>query len=355
MTIMGPHDLDHAVSDAVRALRGVAHLDWSAPAGGLEWSCHDTAVHLAGDLTGFAAQLAGRVTESWLPLRVTAAPDTSPSGVVDLVEASGRLLVAAVHTAGPDVRAWHPAGSAGPDGFAAMGAAETLLHCHDILGGLGATHWRGSERTAALVLERLFPHAPLSTTGDPWDSLLAATGRVDLPDLAPQENWRWYNDPIRGVGVILCEIGPAAAADLHAGGTGGFAWTEDGPAEGTRIGAGMVGLADEVGEYRPGWGPYAIVRARDHRAIGGIGFHGAPDPDGQAEIGYDLVASARRQGHATEALRALAGWAFAQPGLTGLHARVDEDNVASQAVVRRAGFQESGTDDGVVRYRLSPL
>ncbi|MER5727237.1 GNAT family N-acetyltransferase [Streptomyces sp. NPDC002138] len=352
MTPMGPHALDRTVSEAVRALRAVAHLDWSVPAAGLEWSCRDTVVHLAGDLTGFAAQLAGRVTGGCLPLTVGAAPRTAPTGLADLVEASGRLLSAAVRDAGQDARAWHPAGPAGPDGFAAMGAAELALHTRDVVHALGVTDWQPSGDTARLILDRLFPHAPRSVEGGPWGSLLAATGRADLPGLPRRREWRWYNDALPGVGVVLCEIGPSAAADLYAGGDGGFVWPDDGPGEGTRIASGMVGLAREVGEYRPGWGPYAIVRLSDRRAIGGVGFHGAPDPDGHAEVGYDLVPSARGTGHATEALRALAGWAFGQPALTELHATVEEDNLPSHAVLARLGFRKAGSGEDGVRYLL---
>ncbi|THA56611.1 GNAT family N-acetyltransferase [Streptomyces sp. A1136] len=351
MTLFTAGDLTRTVAEAVGALREVADRDWSLPAAGLEWSCRDTAVHLTSDLTAFAAQLAGRA-DSWLPLTVGAAAEAAPDALIDLVEASGRLLAAAVFAADPQDRAWHRAGAAGADGFAAMGATELLLHAHDILHGLGRADWTGSAHTGALILDRLFPHAPRPASADAWGSLLAATGRADLPGLPRRRNWRWYGDPIRGAGVVLCEIGPSAAADLHTGGEGGFVWAEDGPPEGTRIAAGMLGLAREVGEYHPGWGPYAIIRAADRLAIGGIGFHGAPDPEGQAEIGYDLVPSARGRGHATDAVRALAARAFARPGLTALRAVVEEGNAPSHAVVRRAGFRRDGSEDGTVRYLL---
>lgn len=92
----------------------------------------------------------------------------------------------------------------------------------------------------------------------------------------------------------------------------------------------------------------AGVRSRDRRAVGGIGFHAAPDADGRAETGYELVPSARGCGHATEALRALARWAFAQPGAHELCATVDGANEPSRAVLRRAGFEHRGAG----RYAL---
>jgi RimJ/RimL family protein N-acetyltransferase len=350
MTIMGPHDVDAAVALTTRALGEVAHLDWSRPADGLEWSCYDTVVHVASDFNAYAAQLTARATDAYVPFEISAEPGTTPEGLIQVVEATGGLLSAAVHAARQDDRAWHPYGAAGADGFAAMGILETLLHTHDVLRGLGTTGWEPSAALCAGVLARLFPHAPLGHA--PWETLLWATGRGELPGLPRLAVWRWYADPVSAEGLTLCELSPRVAAELHAGGTGGFVWAEDGPADGTRSAAGMVAKAFEEGTYRPGWGAYAIVRAADRRAIGGMGFHTAPDADGAAEIGYDVVPSARGKGHATAALRALADWAFAQPGTTRLTATVDEDNAPSHGVVTRAGFTPTGPKEGSMGYVL---
>lgn len=347
-------DLDRAVALSTEALRAVAHRDWRTPAGGLDWSCHDTAVHMAEDLVAYAAQLAVRATDGYVPLEVRANEDATPTGVLDMITAAGSFLSAAVAAAGPDVRAWHPAGTAGPDGFAAMGVIEMLLHTHDVLGGLGVHDWQPGPELPAVVLDRLFPHLPRGAADDSWRTLLWATGRGDLPGLSRQTLWRWYADPVRAERVLLCEITPNVAADLHAGGTGGFVWAEDGPGEGTRYAAGRSAEAREEGTYRPGWGPYAIIRASDRRAIGGMGFHAAPDAGGRAELGYDLLPSARGNGYATEAAKALSGWAFGQPGCTLLTAEADDANAPSHGVLRRAGFTEAGSGEGTVRYTLSP-
>ncbi|KPI06784.1 GCN5-related N-acetyltransferase [Actinobacteria bacterium OV450] len=351
MTIMGSDAVDRSVSLTARALRDVAHLDWSVPAADLEWSCYDTAVHVAGDFTGYAAQLTGRATGAYVPFDISADPGTTPSGLIDVIEATGGLLSAAVAVTPPEVRAWHPYGMAGPDGFAAMGVVETLLHTHDILNGLGVHDWEPDADLCEQVLDRLFPHVP--RTAAPWPALLWATGRTGLPGLPRRRVWRWYSEPVAAGRVVLCEISPNVAADLHAGGTGGFAWAEDGPGEGTRFAAGMVATARDEGTHRPGWGAYAIVRTQDRRAIGGMGFHAAPDAEGHAEVGYDLVPSARGNGYATDALNGLTAWAFGQPGVTALHASVDEDNAPSHGVVGRVGFERTGsTEGGGVRYTL---
>ncbi|MFD7026991.1 GNAT family N-acetyltransferase [Streptomyces sp. NPDC059917] len=348
MTIMSAQHIDEAVSLTTRALRGVADLDWTVPAGGLEWNCYDTVVHVAGDFTCYAGQLAARAADGWVPFEITADPGTEPAGLIQIIEATGGLLSAVVAAGPADVRAWHPSGSGGPDAFAAMGVLEAFVHTHDVVTGLGVTDWEPPAPLCAAVLDRLFPHAP--RTHAPWPTLLWATGRGELPGLARLAAWRWHADPIRSERLVLCEISPVTGADLHAGGPGGFAWAEDGPFEGTRFAGGMVAKAREGGTYRPGWGAYAIVRAADGVAVGGIGFHAAPDGDGNAEIGYDIVPSARGNGYAVEAVRALSGWALAQDGLTTLHATVDDDNLASHAVITRAGFARSGAGEGDVHY-----
>lgn len=111
------------------------------PAAGLEWSCYDTAVHIGSDFAAYAAQLTGRAAGAYVPFEISADPGTTPEGLIEIIEATGGLLSAAVAVARPGDRAWHPYGMAGGDGFAAMGVVETLLHTHDILGALGTHDW----------------------------------------------------------------------------------------------------------------------------------------------------------------------------------------------------------------------
>ncbi|MFE2583671.1 GNAT family N-acetyltransferase, partial [Streptomyces sp. NPDC059378] len=148
---------------------------------------------------------------------------------------------------------------------------------------------------------------------------------------------------------------PPPARHRRLGGDGGFEWIEGGPFEGTRDAAGMLVKAYEAGVHRPEWGVFALVRAEDGRAVGGMGFHGAPDEQGRAEIGYDLVEGARGRGYATEALRALSQWALARDDVRSVFATVDGDNAPSQAVLSRAGFTRVDADtagDGELAYEL---
>ena len=143
-----------------------------------------------------------------------------------------------------------------------------------------------------------------------------------------------------------------ALADLRAGGSGGHAWLGGEPYEGTRGAAGMVLKAHEAGVLRPGFGLYVVVRTADGRALGSMGFHGAPDEDGRTEIGYDLDEPARGHGYATEALRALAGWALARDDVRRLFATVAHANAPSRAVLERSGFVLVGEGEEEYAYEL---
>ncbi|MEU1195503.1 GNAT family N-acetyltransferase [Streptomyces sp. NPDC005813] len=356
MADMGGDQVSQAVEGSVAVLRAAAGLDWEgAPAGRLAWSCRRTAEHIAGDLIAYAGRLAGRATEAYVPFEIVMEDGTDHAGVVDVIETTGALLAAAVRTTPREVRAFHPYPfrSANREGFAAMGVAEVLLHTHDIAEGLGLAY----EPPAALceaVLTRIFPH--VRPGPDHWRTLLWATGRRDLPGRAPVTEWRWSNNLVIGTERLTLQgVTPAAAADLSTGGTGGFAWIEGGPFEGTRDAAGMVVKAYEGGVHRPEWGMFVLVRREDGRAVGGMGFHGAPDEDGRAEVGYDLAEHARGHGYATEALRALAAEALARDDVTTLFAAIDRANTPSQAVISRAGFTRVSEDVEQYAYELRGL
>lgn len=99
---------------------------------------------------------------------------------------------------------------------------------------------------------------------------------------------------------------------------------------------------------------YVIVRASDGLAVGDAGFHGPPRPDGELEVGYALVPKARGAGLATEAVRLLIGWAWSQPGVRRIVARVDEGNGDSERLLQRRGFEFAGARDGFRRFTLDP-
>ncbi|MCF1600423.1 GNAT family N-acetyltransferase [Streptomyces muensis] len=331
--------LEQAVASCAALLRTVTDRDWTAArAGRTDWNCHETVVHVADDLIAYAGNLAGRAQEKYVPFDLAPHDDADNADLIHIVETTGAILTATIRTTPPEIRAFHPYPfrSANRDGFAAMGIAEVILHTHDIAEGLGVAY----EPPAALpefVLTRIFPH--IQPGPDHWRTLLWATGRGDLPGREPVTEWRWNNNLVLSTDRLTLQgVTPASAADLSVGGDGGFTWVVGGPYEGTREAAGMVLKAREAGVHRPEFGLFILVRREDGLAVGGMGFHGVPDEEGRAEVGYDLVEGARGRGYASEALTALSEWALARDDVDVLYATVEADNLPSQAVATRAGY-----------------
>ncbi|MFJ9601850.1 GNAT family N-acetyltransferase [Streptomyces althioticus] len=344
--------MEAAVAHSVAALGAVTDRDWAGVrAGRLEWTCRKTAEHVAGDLIGYATQLAGREQDAYAPFDIALLDDADNAGTLRVVSAMGVLLAAAVRTTPRSVRAFHPFPfrHAGREGFAAMGIAEVLLHTHDIAEGLGIAYEPPAD-LCEFVLTRIFPHVRPGPS--PWPTLLWATGRGELEGRERVTTWRWYNNPVlRSERLDLEGVTPAVAASLSVAGDGGFTWAGGAPAEGTRVGAGIGVKQYEEGTFLPEWGMYVLVRREDDRAVGAMGFHGAP-ADGRVEIGYDLVVEARGNGYATEALRTLSAWALDQDAVHTVVAVVEEPNVPSQKVVTRAGFTEVSRQEGRITYEL---
>jgi hypothetical protein len=199
-------DVRFAVQLAVAALRAAPAAHWDAMAGSLEWDCWETVEHLSDDLFSYAAQLGpetppldGAVPFAWTrrkpsgPANVVFADRAAgPTGLLQVLEASGALLAAIVRTTPPRVRAYHSFGVADPEGFAAMGVVETLVHTHDVAEGLSVA-WAPPADLCYRALSRLFPDAPTDT--DRWHTLLWATGRAELPGRPRLASWRWYGAP----------------------------------------------------------------------------------------------------------------------------------------------------------------
>lgn len=175
-------------------LEPLVALDWSVTAGTLDWTCRETLVHVGHDLLAYAAQVAGRAQDAYLPLDLVIRDDASVSEVLAVVEACGGLLVAALRAAGPDTRAWH-FGPCDVSGFAALGVAEVVLHTYDITQGLNV-NWRIPAKFSTRVLARLAPDAAIQQrqeTGKRQHStqvLLRHTGRLGNVGL-----WRWRITP----------------------------------------------------------------------------------------------------------------------------------------------------------------
>ncbi|MEU3452788.1 GNAT family N-acetyltransferase [Micromonospora sp. NPDC006766] len=90
-----------------------------------------------------------------------------------------------------------------------------------------------------------------------------------------------------------------------------------------------------------------IVDAASGAVAGGSALVYDEPATGQAMLGYSVLPEARGRGLATRAVRLVAGWAF-EIGLARLWAGTRPENVASQRVLKKAGFRR----EGLLRGRL---
>lgn len=127
----------------------------------------------------------------------------------------------------------------------------------------------------------------------------------------------------------------------------GWNFPPDYPMPDTADGVGLA-LRHAAEEF----GFYLVVRRGDELVVGEIGFVGPP-VEGVVTIGYAVVPSARRQGYATEAIRALSGWALARRDVDEVRAQTLPDNEPSARALLSAGFAEIEPVPRLRRFVLS--
>jgi RimJ/RimL family protein N-acetyltransferase len=83
----------------------------------------------------------------------------------------------------------------------------------------------------------------------------------------------------------------------------------------------------------------------DNEIVGLCGYKQPPAADGKVEIGYGITESRRNQGHATRAVSAMLVLARRDPSVSTVVAATSVDNIASQTVLERNGFERTGMSD----------
>ena len=102
------------------------------------------------------------------------------------------------------------------------------------------------------------------------------------------------------------------------------------------------------------WNWYAIwmIELKNGPHIGELCFKGL-DENGVAEIGYGISGGYQNQGFAGEAVQAVVAWALKEPEVTAIEAETDANNIASQRVLEKCGFEPNGkTGEEGPRYVL---
>ena len=98
---------------------------------------------------------------------------------------------------------------------------------------------------------------------------------------------------------------------------------------------------------------WELVLKSTNTAIGGMGFNGEPNEQGEAEVGYMIEEGHQNKGFATEALKLLSSWALSQERVKSVVVHTYRDNLPSQRILIKSGFEEVGTDEAqLMTFRL---
>jgi len=98
---------------------------------------------------------------------------------------------------------------------------------------------------------------------------------------------------------------------------------------------------------------WLIVITGELIGTGMVGFKGVPNEKGWVEIGYGIDLLYQRLGYISEAVQAMIDWAFSHKECLAITATaVLVNNFASQKVLLRNGFVETGQDEKGINFRL---
>jgi RimJ/RimL family protein N-acetyltransferase len=93
------------------------------------------------------------------------------------------------------------------------------------------------------------------------------------------------------------------------------------------------------------WWNWLIVRQDNREVVGSVAFGGRPDAGGAVLIGYAMYPGREGMGYATEAVRAMVDWAFAQPGVKVVRALAPVWNTPAVHVAEKVGMRPVTSDE----------
>jgi [ribosomal protein S5]-alanine N-acetyltransferase len=107
----------------------------------------------------------------------------------------------------------------------------------------------------------------------------------------------------------------------------------------------IVGARLRTNPTESQWWNWLIARQDDGRAVGSVAFGGPPDARGAVLIGYAMYPGHEGLGYATEAVRALIQWAFAQPEVRTVRALAPVWNTPAVHVAEKVGMRPVASEE----------
>lgn len=97
---------------------------------------------------------------------------------------------------------------------------------------------------------------------------------------------------------------------------------------------------------------WTLISKKDNKMVGDLCFVGAPNADGETEIGYGTYETFAGKGFMTEAVGGMISWAKKQPEIHAIIADTDKQNTASFRVLEKNGFVKTGETETLLKWKL---
>jgi RimJ/RimL family protein N-acetyltransferase len=98
---------------------------------------------------------------------------------------------------------------------------------------------------------------------------------------------------------------------------------------------------------------WTLISKKENKMVGDLCFVGAPNADGEIEIGYGTYDIFTGLGFMTEAVGGMISWAKKQPEIHAIIADTEKQNTASFRVLEKNDFVKTGENETLLKWRLS--
>lgn len=93
------------------------------------------------------------------------------------------------------------------------------------------------------------------------------------------------------------------------------------------------------------WWNWLVVDRASGEAVGSVAFGGPVNAQGAVLVGYAMYSEYEGQGYATEAVKAMVGWAFGQPGVREVRALAPVWNTPALRVAENVGMRPVASEE----------
>lgn len=97
---------------------------------------------------------------------------------------------------------------------------------------------------------------------------------------------------------------------------------------------------------------WTLISKKDNKMVGDLCFVGAPNAEGEIEIGYGTYEIFAGLGFMTEAVGGMISWAKNQPEILAIIADTEKQNTASFRVLEKNGFVMTGETETLLKWKL---